>query len=145
LEKINKKDMKLIQGCIEIKIQSEHIDVERLKLEAELKEIERLKDPVQHMLDDPDVRNGVIGICVFPDIEEEEKIKRAEHVEAMRIANEIEAKRLEDERAREKDERDTMTLDDERAREWAELYYMSVEDEESETYEKVRSNWRKRC
>ena len=135
LEKINKKELKLIQGYVDIKMEFEHIDVERLRLEAELREIERLKDPVQHMLDDPDVKNGVIGICVFPDIEEEEKIKTAERIERQRIANELEAQRLEDERAREKSERDLMTIDDERAREWAELYYMNVEDEESTFYE----------
>jgi len=138
MDKLSKKELKLIQGYIEIKFDRENIDAERLKREAELKEIERLKDPVQHMLDDPDVKNGVIGICVFPDIEEEEKIKTAERVERLRIANEIEQKRLEEERESERLERASMTEDDERAREWAELYYMSVADEETAFYAKEK-------
>ncbi|GMI37021.1 hypothetical protein TeGR_g3007, partial [Tetraparma gracilis] len=134
LKDMDKKDAKLIKGYVEVQIELDHVDAERIRREAEEKEEARKRDPVQALLGEPDVTNGVLGLAVFADVEAEREIAQREKAEAARIANEIEAKRLEEERERENGELWEMSYEDERAFEIAESEEMEAEDWASREY-----------
>ena len=131
----NKKLAKLIKGYLEVKLETEQVDAERLKMEAEERERERKANPINALLEDPDVKNGIIGIAVFADVEEERRIAQLERAEAARIANEIEEARLLAEREREADELWEMSFEDERSFEVNEREEMFYEDEYSLNYQ----------
>ena len=134
LKDMDKKEAKLIKGYVEITIDLDYVDAERIRQEANEKEELRKKDPVQALLDEPGVTNGVIGIAVFADVEEERLIIQRQKVEAIRIANKAEAERRRDERETEADELWDMSWEDERSFELTEMDDMEQEDRASREY-----------